>query len=131
MSNELLNIIFFKKVVNLERDLYNLRLQLAELTGKVILEESEITTELCDGGGGGPQADDIRKKIDKKERDLFVERRAVFRGWLKNVFLGQAVLSFAISWIMVTDPSILFGQFDWFSSVNSMYVCNLSAFMFV
>jgi len=109
-------------VVNLERDLYNLRLQLAQLTGKVILEGAEVTTELCDGGGGGSEAEEIRKKIDKKERDLFVERRAVFRGWLKNVFLGQAILSLAVSWIMVTDPSILFGRFDWFSSVNSMYV---------
>ena len=106
----------------MERDLYNLRLQLGELTGKVILEGFEITTEYCDGGGGGPEAEAVRKKIDKKERELFVERRSVFRGWLKNVFLGQAVLSFALSWIMVTDPSIVFGQFDWFSSVNSMYV---------
>jgi hypothetical protein len=110
----------FFQVVNLERDLYNLRLELAELTGSVLLEGTEITTEICDGGGGGQEADAIRKKIDKKERDLFVERRAVFRGWLKNVFLGQAVLSFVLSWIMVTDPSTLFGQYDWFSSVNSM-----------
>jgi hypothetical protein len=112
------------KVVNLERDLYNLRSELAALTN-ISTEDMNIfkaTTEQCDGGGGGEEADAIRKKISKKEKDLVIESRAVFRGWLKNIFLGQAALSLGISWIMVTDPAILFGGFDWFSSVNSMDV---------
>ena len=115
------------KVVNLERDLYNLRLELADVTG-VTLEASSssrssssssgLTTELCDGGGGGEEAEGIRAKIEKKEKDLLMERRSVFRGWLKNVFLVQAVLSFGLSFVMATNPEALFGQFGWFQSYN-------------
>jgi len=112
------------KVINLERDLYNLRSELASLTGKPSdFEVLDLSTEECDGGmNGGEKVDGVRKKIEKKERDLYTERRSVFRGWLKNVFLGQAVLSLGLSYIMVTDPGVLFGGFDWFSSVNSMDV---------
>lgn len=114
------------KVVNLERDLVNLRAQLADLTGKDLSKESkdlvDFTTAEVDNGGGGDEADKVRKKIDKKEKDLLIERRSVFRGWLKNIFLGQAVLSLGLSWIMVTDPSILFGSFDWFQNTRSIDV---------
>jgi hypothetical protein len=111
------------KVVNLERDLINLRSELASVTGKgTDLDIVNLSTEECDGGGGGESADKIRAKIQKKEKDLTIERRSVFRGWLKNIFLGQAILSLGISWFMATDPSILFGGFDWFNSVNSIDV---------
>ena len=110
------------KVVNLERDLYNLRLELAGLTGVTLDEQAAstntLTTERCDGGGGGEEADAVRARIDKKEKDLLIERRSVFRGWLKNVFLGQAILSFGLSWVMATNPEVLFGQFGWFQSYN-------------
>jgi hypothetical protein len=106
-------------VVNLERELYNLRSELAAATGNSDLEVGGLTTVECDGGGGGDAADAMRKKIDKKESDLAVERRAVFRDWLKNVFVGQAVISLGVSYIMATDPSSLFGGFSWFYS-NSM-----------
>lgn len=105
-------------MVNLERDLYNLRSELATLTGKKDLEVSGLSTEDCDGGGGGEEADSLRKSIDKKETDLSIERRSVFRGWLKNVFLVQAVISFAVSWVMATNPAALFGGFDWFYSYS-------------
>ena len=108
-------------MVNLERDLVNLRSELASLTGKGSgLDIVNLSTEECDGGGGGEEADKVRAKIEKKEKDLYIERRSVFRGWLKNVFLGQAVLSLGLSWIMATDPSILFGGFDWYNNVRSM-----------
>lgn len=111
------------KVVNLERDLYNLRSELASLTGKGDdFDVLDLTTQECDGGGGGESADKIRKKIDKKEKDLMIERRAVFRGWLKNIFLGQAVVSLALSWVMATNPAALFGRFDWFYNVRSIDV---------
>eukprot|EP00551_Chaetoceros_affinis_P001529 CAMPEP_0203657744 /NCGR_PEP_ID=MMETSP0088-20131115/45981_1 /ASSEMBLY_ACC=CAM_ASM_001087 /TAXON_ID=426623 /ORGANISM="Chaetoceros affinis, Strain CCMP159" /LENGTH=343 /DNA_ID=CAMNT_0050519197 /DNA_START=125 /DNA_END=1156 /DNA_ORIENTATION=+ len=111
------------KVVNLERDLVNLRSELATLTGMGNdIDVMNSSTEECDGGGGGEDADKIRTKIEKKERDLLIERRSVFRGWLKNVFLGQAVLSLGLSWIMATDPSILFGSFDWYNNVRSIDV---------
>jgi hypothetical protein len=109
------------KVVNLERDLYNLRVSLADQTGQDISEmdtSKELTTELCDGGGGGQEVDALRQNIAKKEASLTIERRSVFRGWLKNVFLGQAVISFGVSYVMATHPEVLFGGFGWFHSYN-------------
>jgi hypothetical protein len=106
------------KVVNLERDLVSLRLELSKATGASTQGVTVLTTEACDGGGGGPAADALRQKISKKEGDLAIERRSVFRGWLKNVFLVQAALSFALSYVMATAPESLFGQFDWYYSYN-------------
>jgi hypothetical protein len=37
---------------------------------------------------------------------------------LKNVFLGQAVLSLVLSYVMATDPAALFGGYSWFNSYN-------------
>lgn len=108
------------KVVNLERDLYNLRNELATLTGATLPENTTPTTELCDAGGGGEDAEAIRAKIDKKEKDLYMERRSVFRGWLKNIFLGQALLSMALSYVMATNPDFLFGSFDWYNRIDNM-----------
>jgi len=128
------------KVVNLERDLYNLRCELAALTGVVLPGTADadatdpsssssspsppplpvLTTLLCDGGGGGEVADGLRSKIAKKEGDLAVERRSVFRSWLKTVFLGQAIISAALSYVMATDPAALFGGFSWYTDVANM-----------
>ena len=108
------------KVVNLERELYVLRSQLAQVTGASIVKETSmfLTTEQCDAGGGGDQADQLRSKIAKKQDSLSMERRSVFRGWLKNVFLVQAIGSFGLSYVMATHPESLFGGFDWFYSYN-------------
>ena len=106
------------KVVNLERDLFNLRLELAAMTGNGDLDIGGLSTAECDGGGGGEDADKVREKIAKKENDLAIERRSVFRDWLKNVFVGQAVISLGISYVMATNPSSLFGGFGWFYSYN-------------
>ncbi len=88
------------------------------MTGLMDLEVAGLITEECDGGGGGEEAEALRDKITKKEKDLALERRSVFRDWLKNVFIGQAVISLGISYIMATNPSSLFGGFDWFYSYN-------------
>lgn len=88
------------KVVNLERELYQLREELQSTTDKDIIES-------------------ITASIEKKENKLAIERRSVFRDWLKNVFVGQAVISFGISYVMATNPSSLFGGFDWYY-YNSM-----------
>jgi hypothetical protein len=109
------------QVVNLERDLYNLRSELATLTGATPSDNSTpLTTASVDAGGGGEAADAIRVKILKKEKDLATERRSVFRGWLKNVFLGQAIFSMALSFVMATNPDILFGNFDWYNNISNM-----------
>lgn len=102
----------------MERELYLLRRELAAATGKTVDDSAALTTEDCDGGGGGEDADLIRKTIAKKESDLFVERRSVFRGWLKTVFVAQAFISFGVSFVMATNPSALFGGNDWFYYYN-------------
>jgi hypothetical protein len=113
------------KVVNLERDLYVSRWQLAELTGQTtVAGATTLTTADCDGGGGGDEAEALRKVIQKKEADLLIERRSVFRGWLKNVFLVQALLSFALSFVMATQPATLFGSFAWYN--NPQYNMDIS-----
>jgi hypothetical protein len=92
------------KVVNLERDLYVFRTELAQLTGATIpadMAALELTTAVCDLGGGGEAADELRTKIAKKETDLATERRSVFRGWLKNIFLGQAIFRYVLDSIHV------------------------------
>ena len=100
------------KVVNLERELYNLRNELATLTGTDTITTATTTTippegnsipttQLCDAGGGGEIADAkggkggiyeqttiaiLRTKITKKERTLSLERRRVFSGWIERRF---------------------------------------------
>ena len=112
------------KVVNLERDLYALRQQLAQATGVNLptlttsTDVKQLVTSECDGGGGGAMADELRRSILKKEAALVIERRSVFRGWLKTVFLVQAILSFGLSYVMATHPEALFGGFDWYYSYN-------------
>jgi|EP00970_Alexandrium_tamarense_P017180 hypothetical protein len=108
------------QVVNLERDLYNLRTQIASLTGATVDTSLPLATQSCDAGGGGEEADAIRAKINKKETDLSMERRAVFKGWLKNVFLGQALISMALSYVMSTNPDAIFGSFGWYNNISNM-----------
>ena len=116
------------KVVNLERDLYMYRTQLASLTGATIASSDSATsfliTENCDNGGGGVEAEEIRNIIKKKEADLMIERRSVFRNWLKNVFLIQAILSFGLSYVMASNSALLFGQYDWY--LNPKYNMDIS-----
>lgn len=88
------------KVVNLERELYQLREELASTSDPAIIES-------------------IEKSIEKKEGKLAIERRSVFRDWLKTVFVAQAVISFGVSYVMATNPASLFGGFDWYY-YNSM-----------
>jgi len=88
------------KVVNLERELYQLREELQKTSDRETIES-------------------IATSIEKKESKLAIERRSVFRDWLKNVFVGQAVISFGLSYVMATNPSVLFGGFDWYY-YNSM-----------
>ena len=72
------------KVVNLERDLIYLNKELDQTSDATLISE-------------------IQSKISKKREVLDVEKRAVMKGWLKNLFVGQSVLAGAISLVMVYD----------------------------
>lgn len=90
------------KVVNLERELYQLKEELQNT-------ETDDTETI----------ESIQSSIEKKQTKLSIERRSVFRDWLKNIFVGQAVISLGVSYVMSTNPASLFGGFNWFYS-NSM-----------
>merc|ERR1719382_253317 len=79
--DELLNP---SKVVNLERDRLNL--------------ERELAT-----AAPGEAREQLEAKLTKVENDLFREKRTVFRGWLKNLFVGQSLLAIAGSGLFVYD----------------------------
>lgn len=79
---ELEQLINPSKVVNLERDLIKLERQKLLLTNQAEIEK-------------------INEQIEKKKSVSAVERRLVMRGWLKNLFVGQSVLSAVISLGMV------------------------------
>ena len=81
---ELDQLINPSKVVNLERDIVN-------LTDQLRLTDSTVEKE------------DIQSKIDKKKSTLSVEKRAVMRDWLKNLFVGQSIIAVVISLLMVYD----------------------------
>mmetsp|Transcript_44780 Transcript_44780/g.74291 ORF Transcript_44780/g.74291 Transcript_44780/m.74291 type:complete len:288 (-) Transcript_44780:214-1077(-) len=78
------------KVVNLERERVLLEAQLAECT---YADERE----------------QLDAKLSKVETDLYREKRTVFRGWLKNLFVGQAVIATVLTGFMVFDA------FPWFT----------------
>jgi len=72
------------KVVNLERERLILEPQIASCTN------TEEKAEL-------------EKKMDKIEKQLYSEKRAVFRGWLKNVFIGQAIFAVVLGGVAAFD----------------------------
>jgi hypothetical protein len=45
----------------------------------------------------------LQEELDKLEETLFREKRTVFRGWLKNLFIGQAVLGVIGSGLLAYD----------------------------
>jgi len=71
------------RVINLSRDIENLTEKLKDASTSESVE--------------------IQKQIDKKSRDLLTEKRAVFRGWLKNLFVFQSALALVFSLFMVYD----------------------------
>eukprot|EP01038_Epipyxis_sp_PR26KG_P004759 gene4759-6673_t len=81
---ELDQLINPSKVVNLERDILKLSKE---------LEQSNSQSKILE----------IENKISKKRATLAIEKRAVMRGWLKNLFVGQSVLAGGISLLMVYD----------------------------
>ena len=45
----------------------------------------------------------IQTQIDKKSEKLVIEKRAVMKDWLKNLFVFQSALALVISYLMVYD----------------------------
>uniref|UniRef100_A0A7S2UZ01 Uncharacterized protein n=1 Tax=Fibrocapsa japonica TaxID=94617 RepID=A0A7S2UZ01_9STRA len=72
------------KVVNLERDLLKLSKEL----------------EICQDS---TRIEEINKEMEQKTKKLNVEKRMVVQGWLKNLFVGQAVISTFAAGLMVYD----------------------------
>ena len=73
------------KVVNCERERLLLESQLASTT-----IDADTRSQL-------------EAKLDKVEGDLYREKRTVFRGWLKNLFIGQALIAIGLSGLLVFD----------------------------
>ncbi|KAL1514774.1 hypothetical protein AB1Y20_003860 [Prymnesium parvum] len=72
------------KVVNLERERLLLEADLARCTDSA-------------------ERNDLEQRREKVEKQLYSEKRTVFRGWLKGVFVGQSVLAIVISGFAAFD----------------------------
>ena len=78
---ELEDLLNPSKVVNLEREKIVKEAELAACT------DAEVKAEL-------------EARLEKIEADLFREKRTVFRGWLKGLFISQSVISLVLSGYM-------------------------------
>lgn len=72
------------KIVNLERDIAQLEIQLSNLT----TEKDKLV---------------VQNKIKAQSDTLAVEKRLVMRGWLKNLFVGQSIIAGIVSLAMAYD----------------------------
>ena len=86
MGVELEDLLNPSKVVNLEREKIVKEAELASCT------DAEVRTEL-------------ETRLEKIEGDLFREKRTVFQGWLKGLFISQSVISLVLSGYMVRPPA--------------------------
>lgn len=84
MGVDLEDLLNPSKVVNLERERILKEAELAECT------DAEIRQEL-------------EERLAKIEKDLFREKRTVFQGWLKNLFITQSLVSIVLSGVAVFD----------------------------
>ncbi|CAM9865466.1 unnamed protein product [Ectocarpus sp. 6 AP-2014] len=80
------------KVINLERDLVKLRAALED--------------------GPGTDREAIEEEIAKKESTLVKEKRMYMQGWLKKVFVGQAVITTILGGLMASDQVPFFPHVD-------------------
>ena len=87
MGVELEDLLNPSKVVNLEREKIVKERELASCT------DAEVRAEL-------------EARLEKIDGDLFREKRTVFQGWLKALFISQSVISLVLSGYMVRAPAI-------------------------
>ena len=83
---ELEDLLNPSKVVNLEREKIVKGRELASCT------DAEVRAEL-------------EARLEKIDGDLFREKRTVFQGWLKALFISQSVISLVLSGYMVRAPA--------------------------
>ncbi|GMI45801.1 hypothetical protein TrCOL_g10947 [Triparma columacea] len=110
-------------VVNVERQIVEVRLNLAIAVNRDVQEYGDDWAvlrkmddeEFDDPSVSNEDATKLRSKLSKLRQKLNGEKRSVFRGWLKDLFLAQAILSFILSFVMSTNPALLFGSFAWFN----------------
>ena len=83
-------------VINCEKQVVELRLSIADACGIEISQDLDFAAlrkmddeNFDDPQKGGEKLEKLRQKLDKVRGKLNIERRSVFRGWLKNLFLGQ------------------------------------------
>ena len=86
MGVELEDLLNPSKVVNLEREKIVKGRELASCT------DAEVRAEL-------------EARLEKIDGDLFREKRTVFQGWLKALFISQSVISLVLSGYMVRAPA--------------------------
>lgn len=86
MGVELEDLLNPSKVVNLEREKIVKEAELASCT------DAEVRAEL-------------ETRLEKIDGDLFREKRTVFQGWLKGLFISQSVISLVLSGYMVRPPA--------------------------
>eukprot|EP00903_Cladosiphon_okamuranus_P011534 g10860.t1 len=89
---ELDQLINPAKVINLERDLVKLRAALQS--------------------DPGSERASIEEEIAKKESTLVKEKRMYVQGWLKKVFIGQAVVTTILGGLMAYDQVPFFPHVD-------------------
>lgn len=73
------------KVVNYERER--------------LLLEAELANTALDAA----RRDEAQTRLTKVTKELYAEKRTVFRGWLKGVFIGQALLAIALGGLAAFD----------------------------
>lgn len=79
------------KVVNFERELLQIDNDMKTLAAS---NPNAINT---------PQYKQLEEKVEKIQKKLSIEKRAVMKGWLKNLFVIQSVIAVGISLAMVYD----------------------------
>ena len=84
---ELEDLLNPSKVVNLEREKIVKEAELAGCT------DAEVRAEL-------------ETRLEKIEGDLYREKRTVFQGWLKGLFISQSLISLVLSGYMARPPCL-------------------------
>lgn len=78
---------------------------------KVVNYEREVIllTEQIAAASSTNEREELQKRLDKVSKQLYSEKRTVFAGWLKGLFIGQAVIAVVLGGVAAFDA------FPWFT----------------